>query len=190
MKSLVLVLVFLAWFVTPAIADFDAGMTAYKRGDFATAFRELKPLAEDGVPRAQFYLGVMYAKRQGVPQDYTEAVRWYRLAADQGEAFAQADLGVMYAKGQGVPQDYTKAVRWYRLAAAQGIAAAQYNLGVLYAKGQGVPQDYVQAHMWLSLATAQGDKMASDARDLVAAKMSSAQIEEAKRLAREWNPKK
>ena len=48
MKSLVLVLVFLAWFVTPAIADFDAGMAAYQRGDYVTAFREFKPLAEKG----------------------------------------------------------------------------------------------------------------------------------------------
>lgn len=40
MKSLVLVLVFLAWFVTPAIADFDAGVTAFDRGDYATALRE------------------------------------------------------------------------------------------------------------------------------------------------------
>jgi TPR repeat protein len=117
-------------------------------------------------------------------------VRWYRLAAEQGDAAAQYNVGVMYAKGQGVPQDFTEAVRWYRLAAAQGIATAQYNLGALYANGQGVPQDYVQAHMWLSLATEQGDKMASDARDLVAAKMSSAQIEKAKRLAREWKPTK
>src|SRR2546426_1917395 len=51
MKSLVLVLVFLAWFVTPAIADFDAGMAAYQRGDYVTAFREFKPLAEKGADR-------------------------------------------------------------------------------------------------------------------------------------------
>jgi len=48
MKSLVLVLIFLAWFVTPAIADLDAGMGAYQRGDYVTAFREFKPLTEKG----------------------------------------------------------------------------------------------------------------------------------------------
>ncbi|MBN4047960.1 SEL1-like repeat protein [bacterium AH-315-O15] len=28
----------------------------------------------------------MYENGEGVPEDYTEAVRWYRLAADQGRA--------------------------------------------------------------------------------------------------------
>ena len=86
MKRLSVVMVLLAWFAAPASADLDTGLAAYERGDYATALRELKPLAENGVPRAQFYLGVMYAKGQGVPQDYTEAVRWYRLAADHGDA--------------------------------------------------------------------------------------------------------
>src|SRR2546427_121213 len=59
MKSLVLVLVFLAWFVTPAIADFDAGMAAYQRGDYVTAFREFKPLSEKGAAQAQNILRVL-----------------------------------------------------------------------------------------------------------------------------------
>ena len=42
----------------------------------------------------------MYARGQGVPQDYAEAVKWYRLAADQGDARAQNNLGVMYANGR------------------------------------------------------------------------------------------
>ena len=57
MKSLVLVLIFLAWFVTPAIADFDAGMAAYQRGDYVTAFREFKPLAEKGAAQATISCG-------------------------------------------------------------------------------------------------------------------------------------
>ena len=62
----------------------------------------------------------MYAKGQGVPQDYSEAVKWYRLAADQGDATAQFNLGGMYAQGEGVPQDYVLAHMWFNLSAAQG----------------------------------------------------------------------
>ena len=51
----------------------------------------------------------MFAKGQGVPQDYAEALKWFRKAADQGEATAQYDLGVLYAEGQGVSQDYVQA---------------------------------------------------------------------------------
>jgi TPR repeat protein len=60
----------------------------------------------------------MYAQGEGVPRDYTEAVKWYRLAAAQGDAFAQFNLGVMYSKGDGVPQDYVQAHKWFTLAAA------------------------------------------------------------------------
>ena len=39
----------------------------------------------------------MYAKGQGVPQDYAEAVKWYRKAAEQGERLRPVNLGFMYA---------------------------------------------------------------------------------------------
>ena len=56
-------------------ADFDKGLTAAQNGDFAAAFKEWKPLAEQGLAKAQFNLGVMYEYGDGVPQDYKEAVR-------------------------------------------------------------------------------------------------------------------
>jgi len=96
----------------------------------------------------------------------------------------------MYAYGQGVPQNYKEAARWFRLAADQGDAVAQFFLGLSYANGSGVPQDYVQSHMWFNLAGAGGEPNAAKARDSVAQKMTSAQIAEAQRLAREWKPTK
>ena len=101
-------------------ADFDAGLTAYNRGDYAAALAELRPLAEQGDATAQNSLGVMYDEGHGVPQDYAEAMTWYRKAAEQGYTSAQYNLGVMYSKGQGVPQDYATAHMWYDLAAAKG----------------------------------------------------------------------
>ena len=43
-------------------ADYEAGVDAYKRGDYATALREFQPLAEQGDADAQYYLGVMYER--------------------------------------------------------------------------------------------------------------------------------
>ncbi len=88
-----------------------------------------------------------------------------------------------------MPQDFTEAVQWYRLAAEQGDVGAQYNLGIMYGRGEGVRQDLVQAHLWLSLAATQGDTDAENNRDIVAKRMTPAQIAEAQRLAREWQPK-
>ncbi len=85
-------------------------------------------------------------------------------------------------------------MKWYRKAAEQGNDSAQFNLGVMYTKGRGVPQDYVQAHMWYNLAAAgsppgEDRDSAAKNRDIVAERMTPAQIAEAQRLAREWKPK-
>jgi TPR repeat protein len=178
-------------FGEPVAADpFEDAKVAYVRGDYATALRLWRSLADQGDASAQSNLGLMYSEGRGAPQDYTEAMKWYRRAADQGLSRAQSNLGRMYSKGNGVPQDYIKAVNWYRLAADQGLPTAQFNLGKMYRKGNGVPQDYVLAHMWLNLSTAQGYQDAITNRDIVARHMTPAQIAEAQKLAREWKPTK
>ncbi len=103
----------------PAWAGLDETVAAYKRGDYATALREWRSLAEQGNAGAQSNLGVMYDKGQGVPQDDAEAVGWWRKAAAQGHAEAQLSLGIRYGKGQGVPQDYAQAHMWFNLAASR-----------------------------------------------------------------------
>ena len=59
--------------------------------------------------------------------------------------------------------------------------------------GHALIQDYVVAHMWLNLATAQqaGEdrEQSARARDPVAEEMTSEQIAEAQRRAREREPK-
>ena len=166
-------------------ADFNKGLTAAQSGDFATALKEWKPLAEEGNAVAQNNLGLMYHNGWGVPQDYKEAVYWYRLAVEQGYAIAQYNLGLMYEKGKGVPKDDKEAVRLYRLAAEQGYADAQGNLGVMYVFGKGVTKDFVYAHMWGNIALMNGNEIGASVRGHVAEKMTSSQIEEAQRLARE-----
>ena len=107
----------------------------------AQDIEEIRQAAEQGVAMAQFNLGVMYDRGEGVPEDDSEAVEWYRKAAEQGLPGAQYNLGLMYANGEGVPEDDQEAVKWYRKAAEQGYAKAQYNLGNMYGKGEGVPED-------------------------------------------------
>ncbi len=127
--------------------------------------------------------------------DYATAISWLRPLVELGHARAQFTLGNMYYDGQGVSQDYAEAVKWWRKAAEQGDPIAQYDLGVAYHNGEGVPQDYVQAHMLYNLAASRfpagedRDKAVKN-RDIVAKRMTPAQISEAKKLAREWKPKK
>ena len=140
----------------------DAGpvedaLTAAKRGDYATALRLWRPLAEQGDAVAEYFLGFMYREGYGVPQDYAEAVKWFRMAAEQGIADAQNNLGDFYKEGWGVRQDDAEAAKWYRKAAEQGNVNAQAILGAMYHKGRGVPQDYAEAFKWHRKAAEQGD---------------------------------
>ena len=175
--------------VSFAYAGLPEGAAAYSKGEYARAYRELGPLAEQGNAEAQWYLGVMCHDGQGVPQNYAEAAKWFRKAVEQGYAKAQYNLGVMYRRGNGVQQDNEEAVKLYRKAAEQGLIEAQYNLGVMYAEGQGVKQDFVQAHMWFDLVAASGDSTARKNKEIISAKMTPSQIAEAQRLAKEWKPK-
>ena len=186
--------------VSSCSGKYEDAKDAYDKGDFATAYRIFRPLAEQGRADAQFFLGMMYENGQGVPETVPEAAKWYRKAAEQGIAAAQLTLGNMYYKGtfnngQGIPQDYSQAFKWYRRAAEQGLPGSQYNLGIMYAKGHGVPQDYVLAHMWFNLAAsslvgAEDREMAAGNRNDMASNMPPDSIAEAQRMAREWMPKK
>ena len=43
-----------------AAGPLEDGSSAYQRGDYATALRLWRPLAEHGDPRVQYNLGLMY----------------------------------------------------------------------------------------------------------------------------------
>jgi TPR repeat protein len=173
---------------------FEDGTDAAESGDYETAMRLWRPLADQGDATVQNLVGQMYREGTGVPQDYAAAMGWYQKAADQGNAPAQFNLGFMYFNGLGVAQDYAAALSWYRRAADQGNTAAQLNLGVMYLQGEGAPKDYVSAYMWFNLAAAaipavEFPNVAAAYRDEVAEKMTSEQVAEAQRLAREWKPR-
>ena len=112
-------------------------------------------------------------------------MKWYTKAAEQGNAKAQFNLAHSYAHGQHVPQDYKQAVKWYTKAAEQGDAKAQTSLALMYGRGQGVPQDNVYAHMWSNLAAVDGGAGASMYREIIAERMTTADISKAQSLARE-----
>jgi hypothetical protein len=126
-----ILLAFILGLTSSAWADVQEGIDAYDRGDYDTAMKELQPLAEQGDDQAQFTVGLMYSKGQGLPQDDQKAVMWFHLAAEQGVAGAQANLGAMYARGRGVLEDYVLAHMWLNLAGAQGDKTAIRNRDLL-----------------------------------------------------------
>ena len=59
----------------------EDGMAAYNRGDYAPAIRLFRPLAEQGNPKAQNVLGVMFRKGEGVAKNPARAHMWFSFAA-------------------------------------------------------------------------------------------------------------
>jgi hypothetical protein len=112
----------LLFFVVPlpvlAGDSLSRGIAAAAAHNYVRAAEIFLPLATAGDARAQSFLGFMYARGQGVPQNFIVSAGWYRCASDQGLANAQYMLGLMYDRGQGVPQDYVQAYVWLNLAVA------------------------------------------------------------------------
>ena len=184
--GLSLAVIFLAC-STAAQAGLQEGVSAYKRGHFSIALKELTPLAESGDAKAQNILGEMHNSGSGVPHDPVKAAYWYRKAAEQGHGSAQTSLGVMHERGIGVTQNDKEAAAWFHKASEQGYAEAQYVLGGMYERGQGaIKADLVQAHKWFTIAVAAGFDIAQDNLQELEAKMTREQIEKAQAMAKEW----
>ena len=158
--------------------------------DPARALAACLRLAEKNDAAAEFSIGQMHERGQGVSQSDTEAAFWYRQAADQGLPIAESSLGRLFYHGMEgtAPRDFVTAAMWFRKAADQGDVDGQVYLGKMYAQGQGVPIDHVQAYMWYTLAIKDGNSSAKYSRDLIAPIMSPAQITTAEQLAAQWKP--
>jgi TPR repeat protein len=113
---------------------FVSGSVASAQGIDAATVKEWREAAEQGDAEAQYNLGLMYGKGDGVAENDVEAVKWYRKSAKQGNAGAQYNLGFMYYSGEGVVQNYVAAHMWWNLAGAQGIELARKNVEILVEK--------------------------------------------------------
>ncbi|MCP4934016.1 MAG: hypothetical protein GY927_07370 [bacterium] len=138
--------------VMPKILDKDraykAGMTHLVKGEFAQARPFLEKAVDGGHAEAAFNLASLYAKGEGVDQNYETAVMYLEKSSNGGYYPAMTNLGLLYAKGQGVKQNYLTARSLWLKAAAGEHADAMHNLAVIYATGKGVEKDMGEAINW------------------------------------------
>jgi uncharacterized protein len=153
-----LVILFSLFASSCVYAGLDDAKAAYKIGDYITALKEFRALAEQGNAEAQNRLGDMYANGQGLPSDYVQAAKWYRKAAEQGYAPAQCSLGTLYEEGLGVPKDNTESAKWYRVAGAECTEIRQFVEKLV--KTPIVPADDTEAVEWYRREAEQGNAAA------------------------------
>lgn len=70
---------------TAAVSGFDEGVASYRIGNYTEAFKEWNEAAQQGDVDAQYNLGCLYLRGEGVPQNKAWAADWLRHAADQGD---------------------------------------------------------------------------------------------------------
>jgi cell division septation protein DedD len=140
----------------PAAADVKSGVDAWQKGDFGSAVRQWRALADKGDADAQFNMGQAYKLGRGVPADLKIAQSWYQKAAQQGHEPAQALLGlILFENGQ-----RAAAVPWLKKAADHGDPRAQYVLGTGHFNGDMVPKDLPRAYALMLRARDQGMPLA------------------------------
>ncbi len=165
---------------TPAIADVLAGVTAWERGDYATAVREWRPLAERGDADAQFNLAQAYKLGRGVPIDLERAAELYRRAAVQNHLQAADNLGlVLYDL-----QRREEAMPYLVQSADRGEPRAQFVLGAELFNGERVSRDWPRAYALMKRAADQGLDRATAALAQMDGAIPLAQRQQGLELAR------
>lgn len=148
----------------------DAGLQMARvyllKKEYALAVKELKPMANDGVPDAQCLLAECYEQGHGVTKNEDEALAWYRKSADQGNGMALYKLADKYRNGAAGEKNkakadelFRKAIPNLRMLANQGRSDAQQALGLCLSYGYGVPVDNAEAVKWHRRAAQQGCAM-------------------------------
>ena len=154
-------------------AALQAGLTAYKRGDYASALPALELAAADNLFMAQYALAQLYSDNAGPETDHAKAYMLYQTIADEhSDADPDDDKRAPYiAKSLtalagylrvGIPEiglkpDLARAADYLHHAALFfGDEDAQFELVKMKLKGEGVPEDIASAKHWLAVLTQRG----------------------------------
>jgi hypothetical protein len=146
--------------VMPDFAANKRALAAVSHHDYAGALRIVRPLAERGDMAAQYVLAAMYDRGLGFPENHAMALQWFRRSADAGYSQSMRNLGTMYRSGEAGPVNYVEAYRWYTLSLTH-LVPGEADADAVHELNQDLSE--------------------------VSAKMSGAQIAQAKKLARETN---
>jgi TPR repeat protein len=136
----------------------------------------------------------------GLPASRSEALKWIALAANRGNRDAMVTLGYMSMNTpSGVPsseRDLALGYCWLVRAALLDEPRAQEKLSMMFASGEKddrgtvIPVDLVQADYWFRLAAHSPYHDNSQIRAMIEPQMTTAQLDEAKRLVEAWRPRK
>lgn len=143
--------------INPEDLQFLNAQADFRAHNYARAYLELLPMANNGDARAEYLLGEMSDNGLGPVQlDVQEAARWYQRAADKNNADAQFALANAYSIGRGVPVNPQDAMKWLTRAGNNGHVTAMMSLAGLYETGVAEVRDPAKAADWTLRAARAG----------------------------------
>ncbi|KAF5573804.1 HRD3-like protein [Fusarium pseudocircinatum] len=115
-----------------------------------------KPGIEKIASKAAGYLGRMYLRGDGVPQNFERAKVWFERGITQHDAQSQHGLGLMMLHGYGQKENVKRAMELFKSSADQDYAPALVQMGQLYLD-QGGQEDVRIANNYFELAGRHGN---------------------------------
>lgn len=197
---------------TPAHATFEAGLEAYKSGQYAQALDIWRRFAVAGDVRSKkilgdFYSGYLGKEERDIPEaegayaeDYVQALVWYTLAATH-DFGRYSDPSAHEVNAQILAQNRLPEVRekmkTSEVATAENYVAQTfeagspydlYRLGRMYQQGLGIDKDNEKALQMFALAKTRGVPEASEAYEVLENRMDAKEIEIAVNRVENWQP--
>ena len=147
-------------------AEYDRAVAAYEAGKFAEAIKILEAPAAEGMPAAQYMLGLMYHRGRGTEVDPAKAAKWYAKAAEQNFAAAMCNLGMILQDGLGqgdsaVKPDKAQAKDLLRRASYLENVPAWTAYGAMMINEGDGGKDFVEGLAFMRMAADAGDEVAA-----------------------------
>lgn len=136
----------------PVRAIYDKCNEFFAVEDYEPCYKIVSKLAEDGVPRATNFVGVMYENGFHVEQDTEKAIQYYTKAAELGEGRGNLNLGYMYYNGNNVDEDKEKGIEFWKRAAKQGNTRAQLIYAWILYEGEDLERNMKESLKWYEKA--------------------------------------
>lgn len=153
-----------------------------------TAVYWFEKAAIEGVPFAQYNLGILYLTKKLAAADPRTGFNWLLKSAENGYEVAESEVANAYYLGRWVPEDKELAEKWALRAANKGNAQAQAILAFIYSENL----DFSEAYFWslLSISTTETThplfQVRLDLKNLLADMISEKEAAEIRHRASSW----
>ena len=176
-----------------ALAPMYIGGRGVKQ-DPAMGLDLLRRAADKGSSNAETDLAQLYLNgAPGVPANFPEALKWFATSARHGNINAMVSLGYMAVNASISSRNLADGYCWLMRAALLDDVRAHEKLSTLFAQGEKddrgntLAVNLVQADLWFRLAARSPYHDNSQIRAMIEPKMTTDQLNEAKRLFDEWH---